>query len=112
MEIPHRVISCNYSGETMTTKVEKCPTCDADAINRSEFWEAYPDNGKELAEQLVNIRKAIKKYYLALDNREDGRVAENKAFSEIQEILSMNWVQGEVKQFLEDHPKLKPFYRY
>ncbi len=94
----------------MATTIEKCPTCGADAIDRSEFWEACPDNGKELAEQVASIRKAIRKYYLALDNRQHGGVAENKAFSEIQEVLGMTWVHGEVKQFLEDHPKMKPFY--
>ena len=94
----------------MTTVIEKCPTCGADAVDRSEFWEAYPDNGRELSEQLSQIEKAVRKYYLALDNREHGGVAQDKCLREIQDILNMSWVQGETKEFLERHPKLKPFY--
>lgn len=90
--------------------VEKCPRCNADAINRSEFWEEYPGNGKEVTEQLAKIKRAIKKYYLALDNRQHGGVAQRKAFDEIQQLLGLCWVQGETKTFLEKHPKLKPFY--
>jgi hypothetical protein len=100
----------NLVRSSMTTTVQKCPACGADAINRSEYWEAYPENGAELSRQLHLIRKEIKKYYLALDNRQHGGVAENKAFNEIQQILGMNWVKGEVKGFLEQHPKLKPHY--
>ena len=94
----------------MTTTLEKCPTCGADAIDRSEYWEACPDNGRELEEQNGRIKRAIKKYYLALDSHEHGGVAMDKAFREIEEILGMNWKRGEVKAFLEKHPKLKPFY--
>ena len=56
------------------------------------------------------IKKAIEKYYLALDNREHGGVAEDKAFQEIQNILGLHWEQGKTKDHLDKHPKLKPFY--
>lgn len=41
------------------------------------------------------IRMAIRRYYLALDKREHGQVAQDKAFDEIQSILNMTWVQGQ-----------------
>lgn len=94
----------------MTTTIEKCPTCGADAVHRSEWWEAAPDNGQELQLKLHSIKKTIIKYYLALDRREHGGVAQDKAFNEMQQILGMHWEQGKMTQFLEDHPKLKPLY--
>lgn len=94
----------------MTTTVQKCPACGADAIDRSEYWEAYPENGVELSRQLHLIRKEIKKYYLSLDEGKHSGVAASKSFGAIQEILGMHWVQGEVQEFLEQHPKLKPHY--
>lgn len=95
----------------MTTKIEKCPTCSADAVRRFiDYWEAYPDNGQELSQQVHAIRKAVQKYYLALDNQENGDIALVKSFREIQDILEMHWERGETKQFLDKHPKLKPFY--
>ena len=94
----------------MTTTVQKCPACGGDAISRSEYWEAYPENGAELSRQIHLIRKEIKKYYLALDERKHGGVAASNSFGAIQEILGMHWVQGEVQEFLGQHPKLKPHY--
>jgi hypothetical protein len=94
----------------MTTTIEKCPTCGGDAIDRSEYWESVAPNGDELKQNIYAIEKAIKKYYLALDNREHGGVAQDKAFVEIERILGLNWKQGEIKKFLDEHPKLKPLY--
>ena len=41
------------------------------------------------------IRAAINKYYLALDKREHGAVAQNMAFMRIEQILGMCWEPGE-----------------
>lgn len=94
----------------MTTKSEKCPTCGADAINRSEYWEAYPENGKEIAGKLYEIEKAVKRYYLALDNHEHGYVAATRAFDRVQEILGMCWEQGQMTKLLEEYPKMAAIY--
>ena len=93
------------------TTIEKCPTCGGDAVCRSEFWEAVVENADEQNRQLQRARKAVQKYYLALDNREHGGAAENEAFIEIQRALGLQWKQGEMLAYLDKHPKLKPFYR-
>lgn len=41
------------------------------------------------------IRQAIRRYYLALDQRKHGGLAQNNAFHEIEDILGMTWVQGQ-----------------
>ena len=92
------------------TTVEKCPTCGGDAVCRSEFWESVVENSDEKNKQLQRVERAIKKYYLALDNREHGGIATAHAFSEIQSVLGLQWRRGEVSEYLEKHPKLKPFY--
>ena len=94
----------------MTTTIEKCPTCGGDAIDRSDFWESVAPKGDELKLKIYAIEKAIKKYYLALDNREHGGVAEHKAFAEIQRILEMNWDHGQMTRFLNKHPELNELY--
>ncbi|MEC4728862.1 hypothetical protein HWQ46_25435 [Shewanella sp. D64] len=94
----------------MTTPFDKCPTCGGDAIDRSNFWESSPPNGRELEEQMHRVRRAIRKYYLALDNGQHGGVAQDKAFEEIQEVLNMYLVRGEVTRLLDTHPQLNPFY--
>jgi hypothetical protein len=67
------------------------PTCGGDAIDRLEYLESVTPNGEELNKKISAIEKAIKMYYLALDNREHAGIAEHKAFSEIQGILGMRW---------------------
>jgi hypothetical protein len=37
------------------------------------------------------IRDFIKEYYTALDNRQDGDIAQNRAFEQIQNSLGMSW---------------------
>lgn len=54
------------------------------------------------ADKLQLVREAINGYYLALDRREHGGVAENKAFQQIQNILGMNWNRGEQLKKLEE----------
>lgn len=49
----------------------------------------------ELAEK--RLREAVSDYHLALDNREHGGVAQDKAFRRIEEILGMRWIRGEEK---------------
>lgn len=46
----------------MTTIVEKCPMCGGDAIDRSEFWEASPDNGSEIEQELFALIFSIRKF--------------------------------------------------
>ncbi len=95
----------------MASKIEKCPNCGGDAIDRSEFWEAVPENGGELNRKLHQVKKAIKKYFLALDERKHGGHAMSNAFDEIQSILGMSWQPGEVKQMIERHPQLEKLYK-
>lgn len=94
----------------MTTKSEKCPTCGADAINRSEYWEAYPENGAEIAGKLYEIEIALRAYHLALDRHEHGGVAASKALDKIQSVLNMHWERGEATKWIEDNPRLAKFY--
>lgn len=91
----------------MTTSIGKCPVCNADAINRSEFWEASPENGEELLVKLSKIENSIKRYYLALDNRESGAIALDKMYKEIEKILEMQWNPGEIKNIINNMPILK-----
>lgn len=93
-----------------STIVEKCPTCHGDAIHRFDYWEAAPENGRELESKLRAIRKAIRNYHLALDRRQNGDVAGWKCLKAIEQALGMSWRQGEMTKFLEDNPRLKPFY--
>ena len=51
----------------------------------------------ELVKQLKAVREAIEKYYLDLDNRQHGGIAEIRAFQNIEDVLGMRWVQGEMK---------------
>jgi hypothetical protein len=43
---------------------------------------------------IAAIRNAVLGYYAALDRREHGVVAQDKAFREIEQALGMRWVQG------------------
>jgi len=92
------------------TVVQKCPTCGGDAIDRSEFWEAAPENGAEIEAKLNAVAKAIENYYLALDRREHGGIAASKAFQRIEETLGMSWKRGELTKRLEQNPRLKQIY--
>jgi hypothetical protein len=51
---------------------------------------------------LDQIKEAILGYYKALDDRKHGRLAQNRAFNQIQRILGMRWVQGASKLPLGD----------
>lgn len=94
----------------MTVRVEKCPTCGGDAVDRSFFWEAVIENGDEVSTQLFAIEKAIKRYFLALDRREHGDIAQDKAFREIQIAMGMEWTPGETIKEIEANPRLKKIY--
>jgi len=94
----------------MTTIVEKCPTCGADAINRHDYWEASPENGQEYELRVLQIAKALNKYYLNLDQGRSQQIAANEAFRQIQVIMGMKYEKGKMQQFLDDFPKLKPLY--
>ena len=94
----------------MTTEIQKCPTCSGDAIDRSDFWECCVDNSSYMEACLSKIKRAIRKYHLALDKREAGDVAANNALNDICDALDMPWVQGETTTWLSERPSLKHFY--
>lgn len=94
----------------MTSKIEKCPTCGGDAVHRSEWWECCVENSTKQQTQLYEIKKAIRKYHLALDNRQHGDIAKSNAINEICEVLDMHWEQGKTTQWLKDNPALKKIY--
>ena len=48
-----------------------------------------------LDSKVGDIQKVINEYYLALDTRQHGGVAQDRAFNKIQQILGMNWSRGE-----------------
>lgn len=96
--------------ELKSNEISKCPECGGDAMERSDFWEATPDNGVEIAVKLHKIDKAISKYYFALDERKHGGVASSNAFSEIQEILGRQWSSGEIKKRIDKFPNLRESY--
>ncbi|EPT9499138.1 hypothetical protein ACVTP5_000280 [Vibrio parahaemolyticus] len=94
----------------MTTKIEKCPTCGGDAIDRSDFWECCVDNSSDMQACLSQIKKSIRKYHLALDRREHGGVAAHKALNDICDALDMHWEQGKTTAWLSERPSLKHLY--
>lgn len=51
-------------------------------------------NGHMYLSPEQKCRDAITEYYAALDRREHGGVAQNRAFAKIEEALGMHWVQG------------------
>jgi hypothetical protein len=58
--------------------------------------EIQSDMGRcEHQAKLLKVEKAINKYYMALDKREHGGIAQDRAFNEIQQALGMSWQQGE-----------------
>lgn len=50
------------------------------------------------SDALDQIREAILGYYKALDNREHGGIAQDRAFKQIERILDMRWIQGASKR--------------
>jgi hypothetical protein len=99
----------------MTTTIEKCPCCSTDVVRRfagseDEYYEAVVENADQLQGQMYLVKKAIKKYYLALDERKHGGQAEHNAFEEIQKALGMHWEQGMVLSDVENHPRLRNIY--
>lgn len=51
---------------------------------------------------LEEVQEAIRDYYYALDTRQHGGVAQDKAFQRIEKIMGMCWTQGEEKQRREE----------
>ena len=43
---------------------------------------------------LAGVRRAVLDYYAALDRREHGGQAQDKAFRAIEHALGMHWIQG------------------
>lgn len=63
------------------------------AFSLERYDELALENGGD-NQKIDLIEAAIKKYYLALDRRQNGDKAQNAAFSEIQQILGIHWEQG------------------
>ena len=55
-------------------------------------------NGKTKAREdaaaLDLVQKALENYYAALDRRDHGGVAQDKAFRAIEQALGMHWIRG------------------
>lgn len=94
----------------MTTKVEKCPTCGSDAVDRSDYWEACVPESDQMSQTMHKIEHAIKQYHLDLDNRKHGGQSQDKAFRIICEALGMHWEQGKMKEHLENKPALQKLF--
>ncbi|MGX9459401.1 hypothetical protein ACWU37_20955 (plasmid) [Photobacterium damselae subsp. damselae] len=94
----------------MTTKIQKCPTCGGDAVDRSEFWECCVDNAANMQECLFKIKKAIRKYHLALDGHKHGGIAAHRALDNICHVLDMEWERGKTTEWLAERPSLKTIY--
>lgn len=47
-----------------------------------------------LEQERDRMREAISDYYLALDERQHGGIAMDRAFQKIEGILGMRWVRG------------------
>ncbi|UKA04877.1 hypothetical protein [Photobacterium damselae] len=95
----------------MTTKIEKCPTCGGDAVDRSDFWECCVDNASDMQTRLSQIKRAIRKYHLALDDGKDDDISANGALNDICDALDMHWVKGETTAWLSENPLLKHLYK-
>jgi hypothetical protein len=83
-------MECQYHGncggwcETDEER-EQCLCCDClDAERENDADDAA----------LAAVREAVRGYYAALDQREDGGVAQDKAFRAIEQALGMRWIQG------------------
>lgn len=64
---------------------DQCLCCDClEAERESDADEAA----------LAAVRMAVRCYYAALDRREHGGVAQDKAFRAIEQALGMRWIQG------------------
>jgi hypothetical protein len=53
-------------------------------------------NGKFYESPEEKCREAVRSYYRALDNREHGGVAQDKAFTRIEQALGMSWSQWQM----------------
>ena len=61
------------------------------------------NNDLKLALAIASIQKAIRDYHYALDTRQHGGVAQDKALDSICRILDMHWIQGEEKKRREEN---------
>jgi len=104
----------------MTTRVERCPTCGGDVVARCGGGGAdgespctlyYEPVGSQQDEQWVYaVRRALQRYYLALDRREHGATAKERAFNEIQTVMGMQYEPGKMLATLEKNPGMRQIY--
>lgn len=64
---------------------EQCLCCDCLEAEREQ-------NADDTT--LAAVREAVRGYYAALDRREHGGAAQDRAFRAIEQALGMQWVQG------------------
>ena len=71
--------------------------CETEAEIEANLCADCLDADKERAASdaaMAAVREAVRSYYAALDRREHGSVAQDKAFRAIEQALGMQWVQG------------------
>lgn len=74
-------------------------------VNEKQQWVESGDpadaalfDANQMRDQMVpleTVRQAVRDYHLALDTRQNGNTAQNKAFEAICGALGMHWEQGE-----------------
>lgn len=68
-------------------------------VETDEARQARAENHRKRSEQndtgdtLQNVRAAVEEYYYALDTRQHGEVAQDKAIKAIEAALGMHWVE-------------------
>lgn len=111
-----KVVICT-NREPLGTIEEGCPLLmPPEGFYRSapqeaaDVWNGFAETAggslKGPIAKLLQMQKAIKKYYLAIDRREHGGLAVDYAFNEIQQALGMYWQPGEALKEFEQNPGL------
>lgn len=80
---------------TETFARENCSFCDTPSSvilypTKDNVPTPAADQGKDTA-TVTRIRDVVLEYYAALEAREHGGVAQNKAFQKIENVLGLSW---------------------
>jgi hypothetical protein len=88
---PCRFVGMTTVGTVVVELPQRLPHTNAliDEVGVSDVFMVDP---------LDQIREAVRDYHYALDKREHGEVAMDRAFSRIERALGMRWVQGAEKK--------------
>lgn len=79
-----------YQGCTCGNEKKVCPDCMVAYIEEVDNAGVQTDKDKDRIEK---VGEAIREYHDALDRREHGGVAQDKAIHKIEMILEMPWMQ-------------------